>query len=429
MTALHVTNVERIGTPDERLKWTIDLPRAGEAVDGYFLTFAGWVFGPELDIAGVTVRFSDGRFLTSGSLFPRSDVSRHLQLAENAPTAFRITTNAITLPPEFDLTIEINFAGGTRPIARISGTKSRTEIPYRPSLQPFPVTSLGRTGTTVLVEMMADHPSMIAQRIYPYETRVAAWWMHALTILSGHRHESSHPDSFSDESQTFRLGFNPWSWDIQPNGPAVRDWLRKEAVEDMASFCQRQIDEWYRRIGRDQNEHGARFFVEKGVPNHVPRMFWQLYGGAREIFLFRDFRDMCCSFISFDAKRQQTDFTKDDSSPAELLSRIVADYRRLVLSWEERQEVSLMIRYEDLLRDPGRTIDRIVAYAGIESSPSIITSMTSKSESQSELASAHRTTETWSRSIGRYRNDMTPELRARALELGADLLEKLGYEL
>lgn len=438
MASIEITSIERVESSGEHLiAWGIDLPLAPSRLGGYFLTFAGWVAGRERDVAGITLRVDDN-FLTCCPIDRvRPDVTEHLELAPEVQTGFEVTLNVIALPPSFEVTLEANFDVDDKygdqdesiRIAVIRGTHSRPRTSFRPSLQPLALTSLGRTGTTLLMQMLASHPDIVAQRIYPFETRMAAWWMHALTVLGGHAHhtESSHPDSFL--SERFSIGHNPWAIDRDTNGPLLRAWLRGTAVEDLAAFCQRQVDEAYLRIARDQNEEGRRFFIEKALPTHVPRLLWQLYDGTREIFLVRDFRDMFCSMMAFDAKRNQSDFQGEDLDADTFLVRIVQDFRRLVRSWEERRESTMLLRYEDVVASPEDALGRITEYLGVDSSPSTIAAMIAASDDEPEHLAAHRTSASWAQSISRYRREMSPVLREWSLKLGADLLARLGYEV
>jgi hypothetical protein len=435
MAIIDITSVERIDSAARHLiAWGIDRPQPS-SMDGYFLAVAGWVAGRDCTVEGVTVRFSDGAFVTCGSVFlVRPDVTEHLQLAKDVLTGFDFALNVISLPTAFKITLEANLrediGGNGIPIAVIRGTHSRPCTSFRPSLQPLSLTSLGRTGTTLLMQMLAVHPAVVAQRVFPYETRIAGWWMHSLAVLAGHanRAMSSHPDTFLDDKYLFWTGSNPWALDNDVNGPALRAWLRGDAVEDIAAFCQRQIDEAYRRIARDQNQEESRFFIEKTVPTRIPRMLWQLYDGTREIFLVRDFRDMFCSMTAFDAKRNQHDFQRGDADMDVFLARLVRDFRWLVSNWEERCESALLVRYEDLVGATEETLRDIAEYVGIDSSPASLTSMIAAADAEPDQVLAHRTTATWKQSINRYRREMSPALRERSLELGGDLLTKLGYD-
>jgi len=433
MAFIDITSVERVESAgSELLAWGIDLPLTVRT-EGYFLTVAGWLVLRNRSVESVNLRLADGVFVNCGQLdLLRPDVIEHLQLAEEVPTGFEIRLNVISLPPTFELRVEAKLAGdakdGGTVMALIRGQHSRPHSSFRPSLQPLSLTSLGRTGTTLLIQMLVRHPEIMTRNVFPYEIRIAGWWLHALTVLAGYANPlSSQPDTFLDDDHAFVIGFNPWMFD-GTNDPAALAWLGGDAVEDIAAFCQRQIDESYRRIARDQNEEGRRFFVEKAVPTHVPRLLWQLYDGTREIVLVRDFRDMFCSMTAFDAKRNQNDFRREDTDMETFLVRMIRDFRRLVMSWEERRETALLVRYEDLILAPEETLRSIATYTGIESGPEMLASMMAAGDLETDQVLAHRTTATGAESIKRYRNDMSPALSELSLELGGDLLSKLGYD-
>jgi hypothetical protein len=72
------------------------------------------------------------------------------------------------------------------------------------------VTSLGRTGTTLLVSLLASHPAVVAHRTYPYEIFPAKYWLHMLRVLAepaNHR-ESSQAEDFSED--IWNVGHNPF---------------------------------------------------------------------------------------------------------------------------------------------------------------------------------------------------------------------------
>src|SRR5207248_557150 len=64
----------------------------------------------------------------------------------------------------------------------------------------------------------------------------------------------------------------------------------RQYVEDLAGFCQRSIEDFYLQIGTMQERRNPRYFAEKYIPTQLPRIMWELYPKAREVFLVRDFR-------------------------------------------------------------------------------------------------------------------------------------------
>jgi Sulfotransferase family len=361
-------------------------------------------------------------------LLVRPDVTQYLELADqNLATGFQVALNTIGLPRTFELSVWAYLADGP-PVefARLRGTHTLLRSPFRPAMQPLSVTSLGRTGTTLLMQMLAEHPEICVQRVHPFECRVGAYWMHVLTVLSGpaNHFNSSHPDKF--QSERLFVGNNPFA-QLFACGPSLASWFAAEAPEEMAAFCQRNIDAAYLRLARDQGEAPGRYFAEKNNPTYAPRLLAHVYDGAKEIILVRDFRDMICSMLAFDWKRQSRNFQRDDFDVDAFAFRIVEDYRQLLATWDERRDTALLLRYEDLIADPHASLRGVAEYAGIDASPAVIARMVEASRVDDEATRAHRTTDNGPRSVGRYRYDMNEDLRGLCLEIGADLLSRLGY--
>ena len=85
-------------------------------------------------------------------------------------------------------------------IAEIRGTQQLTSA-FTPSMQPIMVTSPGRSGSTLLMRMLAEHPDIIVHERFPYETNVFSYWMHFMHVLAAPA-DTSRVESVLEGSKT-----------------------------------------------------------------------------------------------------------------------------------------------------------------------------------------------------------------------------------
>ena len=155
----------------------------------------------------------------------------------------------------------------------------------------------------MLVHLLGAHPAVVAYRPFRTEPRVASYWIGVLRALS-------EPASYRRQILQAQNLHDP-TWWLGREGRLPRrtldrefqDWLGSDAVESLAELCRSRIDAVYSRIADLFDRPDATYFTEKFQPDAVPELVWELYPNAREIVLVRDFRDMLCSMLAFNAKR------------------------------------------------------------------------------------------------------------------------------
>ena len=343
---------------------------------------------------------------------------------------FSLLVDTLILHRVFEFGLRVVLANGTVVnIASIGGERQALKTGYAPRLQPLIVNSFGRTGTTVLMRMLAAHPQVIIYDRPPYEIRGSKYWLHALRVLgtpTDARTQIGAAMQFHEDARA--VGGNPFYSSEFAAAPEVEAWSGSTYLEGLAAFCQRSIDDWYLAAAAAQNQTAGPlvFFAEKHFPDLFPRLLRDLYPGARELFLVRDFRDMVASMLAYNAKKGSGDFGRDrvDSDEA-WLDYLRQNFTVLHGAWRDRGETDSLIRYEDLVRDPGSVLTGLLTRLGLDSSPATVAQLLAAAEAP-ELQ-GHGSSRSPAASIGRWRQDLPPEMQDMMNCGFTDLLQQFGY--
>lgn len=355
---------------------------------------------------------------------------RHPSLPWAAQCGFSLLVDTLILHRTFEFALRIVLADGTIVnFASIAGVRQAL-VPFAPPrLQPLIVNSFGRTGTTLLMRMLAAHPQVIVYDRPPYEIRGSKYWLHALRVLgtpTDGRTQIGAAMQFHEDPRA--AGGNPFYSSEFAAAEEVEAWSGSTYLANLVTFCQRSIDEWYLATAAAQNHPTAPlvFFAEKHFPDLFPRLLRDLYPGAREIFLVRDFRDMVASMLAYNAKKGSGDFGRDRVESDEAwLEYLRQNFAVLHTTWQQRDEPDSLIRYEDLVRDPDPVLARLLHRLGLDASPGVVSALLATT--QAPELQGHGSSHSPAASIGRWRLDLSPEMQVNLNRVFSDLLEAFGY--
>ena len=429
MSLVEILDVTTCRT-DQLIGFAIDRPGSNSQSDTYQIEIVGWVLGRGGPAEAVELR-QRGRLVRHVAVdHARPDVAKLFPDVPGAQhSGFWICCGVTGLGTDFEIEIEAVLGGDARVrLGTIRGRHQPVRSNFNPTLQPLMVTSLGRTGTTWLMQLLSQHPAIVAHPAYPYEVRCAGYWAHMFTVLvePANFGQSAHPDTF--DLNSFWVGHHPFHSAFVTRDSPLGEWFGRQYVEDVAAFCQRNIENFYLEVAKIQGRTNPRYFAEKYNPTQQPRLMWELYPKAREIFLIRDFRDMMCSIFAFNARRGIPGFGRDRANTEEgHIREVQADVQRLLESWRERSKRAHLLRYEDLILRPEPTLEALFAYLDIDRSSEMIREILKRASIDTVDAQQHRTTPDPKSSIGRWRRELTPQLRGQCEEVFSDLLRQFGY--
>src|SRR5262249_38062226 len=147
-----------------------------------------------------------------------------------------------------------------------------------------------------------------------------------------------------------------------------------------------------------QGKSRACYFLEKMfISPLMASSFVELYEGAKELFLIRDFRDVLCSRQSFISRRARVDIQEN-------VEDTIGKVQIFMSQWRQRRTNSHVVRYEDLVLHPIETLQNVFAYLEIDRSRLTVERLLRSAHSVS--LSHHVTAPDVLNSIGRWRRDL-----------------------
>lgn len=416
--------------------FAVERPQAGERTEGHVLRLAGWVAGRTHPARAVEVVYHGRAIQVAPARGVRDDVGT----AE--ARGWEALVGLVGLRPDAELELRVVLDDESSvPAGRLRLRRAPLRSGFEPRIEPLILTSLGRSGSTWLMKMFAAHPEIVVMRRFPYESSAGKYWMHALKVLSDPADltQSAHPDTFHSDWK--RVGSNPYYDAPALDHPARASWLAAEHVERLARFFQETAEQWYLAVAESQGQEGPRYFAEKHLwPNFLPMLMRELYPGAREVFLARDFRDMACSALLADERRGFAGFGREAGMGEEdyvrdVVRRMATDLRR---SWESRGAGAHLVRYEDMAHRPQETLTALLSYLGVDSAPRVVEEVLRLAAADvpdlpgtsfdPALVARHRAGGTPQDSIGRWRERDGAFQDVLNDALG-DALSAFGYEL
>lgn len=409
----------------------VDAPAPESELDGNVLEIAGWVVPRQARVISVEARCED-RLLRSMILrIPRPDVTARLpEAAPETPCGFQDLISLIGLPSEFRLTLHATLANGNRvSLGAIDGIRPPPEDSPAVRLRPLMVTTLGRTGSTWLIRLLGSHPGIVACPPFVYEARILTYWMEVLRTLCDPQSYLRQLVPGAELAPRWWLGDGMHDSMARLKHGTLEARVGTDQVGAVAAFCRERIEAVYLEVARRVGREEARYFAEKVLPGRlILDLAWEMYPSARELVLVRDFRDMLCSILAFNRRRGTRDFGQDQAgSDEEYVRQLAGSVTSLLAAWQARSDRSHLVRYEDLVLRPSETLRKLFLYLGLDAKPSTVDGVLSAAAGPDAAMKRHRTTPDVKASVGRWRSDLDPKLRAVCNGAFGDALEAFGY--
>lgn len=281
------------------------------------------------------------------------------------------------------------------------------------TLVPIMVRTFGRTGSTLLMQILGSNDQICFERQYPFEHRYLAYVFNSSRVMSL-KAKVGEP---WDNDTLFRgkermLGCLPYG-EVKL---LDRDQLSKKSFVALWNVFSEEMRE---RSGLKSGVQG--YYAEKTPPNIVNTANELLL--AKNIFLLRDPRDEMVSIKSFNSKRGFNSFgwldEDDDVSYAHKMCRNRQNFMRNMIDFEENSR-RIAIRYEDLIKNEQVEVERLSNWLGLP--------LNTKGISRDKtIRKIHMTSSNPQKSVERWREELSGEVQDIFAKQIGDELTQLGY--
>lgn len=432
MATVEILHVDQLGFDFLRqCGGSVDAPQPGFRRDAYGIGLQGWALAAPGQRTTVEV-VCDGRpVAATPALQYRGDVAAALpQVVDAAYSGFACTLSALDLPLDFDLRVEA-VSGGTRVlVATVRGRRSALPAGDAGGPQPIMLTTLGRTGSSAMALLLGSHPDVLCHGNFPFETRMGAYWMSAFAALASPASVLQPVVSRGPQDPWWWLGDQTLPTHLHLGTDPAIEWMGGAGVDELATACRSRIDAFYRWYAGQAGKPGARYFVEKHEPyGQLQERLWELYPLAREVVLVRDPRDMIASILAFNRKRGSDSFGREAvSSDEAYVAMMTGSMDAMERAWTQRASRAHLVRYEDLMQTPERTLAALFSYLGVDASPAAVAAVQHTAQNADPARQdAHRTAGAPAATVGRWARDLSPSVR-QAAELAFErALRVFGY--
>lgn len=234
----------------------------------------------------------------------------------------------------------------------------------------------GRSGSTLLMRVMRQHPKILVRAPFPFETRTAQYLFLA---SQADGLPPAHP--LSHGGGTYLI--------TGSNDTEFREIATEALKSDPFPLSMQRTYAW---VAEHEGRPDATIIAEKALGQALVREMLDRHSSFRLVSLIRDPRTTVRSIRAFNRRRGFLSFGEEHGL-ASLLDRVISfnvHALQLVQRYEGR---SLMVRYEELMSQPSKTVDDLLRLHGLPREQAAIGEMLSTWGYEDEVTREHRTSD------------------------------------
>jgi len=264
-------------------------------------------------------------------------------------------------------------------------------------LTPIMVRTFGRTGSTLLMQILGTSDQILFEREYPFEHRYLSYVFNlARTIKEPPKTSDAWNNDTLFQCRSDLIGSLPYGKTGLVDKKRLFETCFVSLWENFSLSMKAQ----------SSAEYGNQYFYAEKVPSEV-----------------RDPRDEMVSIMSFNQKRGFRSFGWAENDTEVSYARKMCKNRRFFMQHMFKANDSyrrINIRYEDLINKGQEEVERLSEWAGVELS-------FEKAMNNSEIRDRHMTSRDSASSVERWRGELSLEAQdIFTSELGEELTN-LGY--
>jgi len=293
-------------------------------------------------------------------------------------------------------------------------------------LVPALLVASGRSGSTMLMRLLASSPRVATETVFPFEHQYLRYFRLLSRTIEARAWDGAQWDHLK-----FHMASADPAWTGGMIGPPPwRDARLLEPAEGEASFADRALvaiwSEFSARVATRAATGGApvpTYWAEK-CPDHPDRLDLPATLAPKCVFLVRDPRDQWLSAARMALRSDGRGFHRllgaaDAAALERWLETESWRMPKVVESVERDRDRALLVRYEDVIADGEAESRRIAEFLGVDLDPGAL----------GVFDRDHATSRSPERSVGRWRRELDA-VATETIELALGRsMARLGYAL
>lgn len=306
-----------------------------------------------------------------------------------------------------------------RKTARAAKLQTRNGKEAPSVLKPILINSTGRSGTTLLMQLLGTSPQIVFDRYYPFEVRYLTYLLRWSLLLNEpwKPNESWNPAENLKHPGTGLIGPFPYSNAQYWHAMGGKLWPRcfETVWQEFSSTSISNI------LKKSSPERYPKYYAEKVSP-WVFEYLEQQPIPYNVITLIRDPRDVFLSINSFDRQRGFHGFGRSaNDTDFDFAKQVVSWYRNMHTKKNITAPNNILVKYEHLASNLTGEAQRLDQWLNIKLDASLV-------KQQEKKFIHHMTSANSTESIARWRHELSDELNTFFIQELGEELRYFGYE-